>query len=70
MLLNKTSDANKLLYEKTLAEMTLLIEPKCYSHMEGAADTKTAWDASFTESTGISNHKRAATALSNCALYI
>lgn len=41
---DKTTDPVKLLYEKTLAELTLLIEPKCYSYIEGAENPKSAWD--------------------------
>lgn len=31
-------------HERCLAELTLLIEPKCYSYIEGAGNPKAAWD--------------------------
>lgn len=37
-------DSAKVKHEKCLAELTLLIEPKCYSYIEGAKNAKEAWD--------------------------
>lgn len=42
---SESADAAVVLkHEKTLAELTLLIEPRCYSYIEGAANPKAAWD--------------------------
>lgn len=47
-------------HERTLAELTLLIEPKCYSYIEGAANPKEAWDMinkTFSDS-GVTRHSQ------------
>lgn len=37
--------AEKQADEKALAEITLLLEPQCYTYIEGAKNAKEAWDS-------------------------
>lgn len=44
-LASSATEAQKEVYDKAFSELTLLIDPSCYSYITGQADIKSAWEA-------------------------